>query len=224
MKKATYRQLKDIGIRFLNLDPEGVDGDAIRKGTEGCSVNDVDRRLKAFLNNGLSFMMKGPSALIIDRTKPFNPAAFIGSGWTIWRGTTNGDGLTGEEEQDARSLELTEINFATVLFTACLEDGETSIIGEEKLARHIAAKHIRLDARIGQCLFEEKGQAACEWLYQTFGIRWFELSGTVLRNGFGSRCFLFLYRNNDGRWYWSYDWLGSNRDAENPSAVLAGST
>lgn len=221
MKPATHRQTKDVAIRVLNLNPELVDGDAIQKGTEGCSVEDVDRRLIAFLNNGLSFVIKGPSALHIDRSKPFSPAEFVGSGVTIWRGPKDDDGLTGEEEQDARSLKLTEIDFAQVLFEHCLKDGEAMVTGEEKLLRHIAAGHIRLDAQVGQCLFEEKGWATLEWLYRTFGITWFELPGTVLRDSDGDRCFLYLYRDDTGRWGWNCIWLDDGRRAEGPSALLA---
>ena len=179
------------------------------------------RRLVAFLSNGLNFVMRGPGTLSIDRTKPFNPAMFIGNGWTIWRGPKEGNGLKGDEAQDTASLALAEIGFASVLFTACLKDGETVITGKEKLARHIQAKHIRLDAKVGQCLLEEKGQATLEWLYQTFGVTWFELPGTVLRFSDGDRCFLCLYRDVYGKWRWDCYWLGSDRLAEDPSAVLA---
>ena len=221
MKTATFGQTKDVAIRILNLKLDGIDHDAIQKGVEGCSVEEIDRRLVAFLNNGLNFVIKGPSTLIVDRTKPFNPATFVGRGWTIWRGPKDGNGLTGEEAQDTVSLKLTEIDFAKVLFTACLKDGEATVTGEEKIIRHGVAGHTRLDAKIGQSLFEEKGQATLEWLYKTFGITWFELPGTVLRGSVGDRYFLCLYRDNDGRWYWLYYWLGSNRSARDPSAVLA---
>src|SRR3989344_4499628 len=205
MKAATHRQTKDVAIRVLNLNPELVDGDAIQKGTEGCSTADVNHRIITFLNNGLRFVIKGPSSLIVDRTKPFNLMP-------IWRGPKDGSGLEGEEKQDARSLKLTEIDFAEVLFTTCLKDGESGITGNEKLLRHLAAKHIRLDAKIGQCLLEEKGWATLKWLYQIFGIIWLELPGTVLRGGDGLRYFLSLACSRDGRnrWYWGYGGLGHN--------------
>lgn len=221
VKNATWAQIKDIGVRFLNLTLEGTNGDAIQGGLEGFSNDDVDRRLKAFLNNGLRLVIKGPSMLIVDRTKPFNPTAFVGDGWTIWHGPKNGDGLNGDEEQDIRSLKRTEIDFAQVLFEHCLKKGEPSITGEEKLVRHIATKHIRLDAKIGQCLLEEKGQATLEWLYDTFGITWLEFPGTVLRRANGRRCFLYLCRGAYGRWYWGGHWLDDLRSAEDPSALLA---
>ena len=221
MKTATEGQQKDFVVRVLNLDRAKLDGEAYQRGTEGFSNEEVEMRLAAFVNNGLSFVMKGPGLLIIDRTKPFNPAAFIGNGWAIWRGPKDGNGLAGEEAQDTVSLKLTEIDFAEALFTACLKDGEATVTGEEKIIRHGVAGHTRLDAKIGQSLFEEKGQATLEWLYKTFGITWFELPGTVLRGSVGDRYFLCLYRDNDGRWYWLYYWLGSNRSARDPSAVLA---
>lgn len=219
MKPATFAQTKDIAIRILNLKLEGIDGGAIQRGTEGYSVDDVNRRLVAFLNNGLNFVMKGQNVLLIDRTKPFNPAV-IGSGWTIWRGPKDGDGLKGEEEQDARSLALTKVDFSKVLFTACLKKGELYITGEEKLSRHAAANHVRLDANIGQALLEEKDQATLNWMYTTFNITWFELPGTVLRDSNGIRYFLYLYRLGDGRWRWHYRWLGYDRRATFVSAVL----
>ena len=221
MKSATHGQTKDVAIRILNLNPELVDGEAVQKGIEGYSVEDINRRLIAFLNNGLSFVMKGQNVLYVDRTKPFNPAKFIGNGVTIWRGPKDSDGLMGEEAQDAASLALTEVDFSKVLFEHCLKEGETVADGEEKLVRHVAAKRIRLDAKVGQSLFEEKGQATLEWLFNTFGITWFELPGTVLRNSYGNRFFLCLCREDVGLWYWRYSWLGDDRYAKRPSAVLA---
>lgn len=220
MKTATHDQIKDVAIRILNLKLEGIDGGAIQRGTEGYSVDDVNRRLVAFLNNGLNFVMKDPGVLLINRTKPFDPATFIGIGWTIWRGPKDGNGLKGEEEQDARSLAMTEIDFSKALFTACIKEGELYITGEEKLTRHMATNHVRLDARVGQALLEECGQATLNWLYTTFNITWFELPGTVLRDSDGDRCFLCLCRSDDGRWDWNCYWLGNDRDATHVSAVL----
>mgnify|MGYP001607482926 len=214
MKTATNDQVKDFAIRGLNLNKAKLDGEAYERGTKGFSNDEVEARIIAFWNNGLSFAMKGPGTLIVNRTKPFDLMP-------IWRGPKDGDGLTGEEEQDIRSLKLNRVDFAKVLSTACLKDGETPITGEEKLARHIVAKHIRLDAKFGQALYEEKGQATLEWLFNTFGITWLEFPGTVLRSDGGNRCFLYLCRDGLGRWYWSYRWLGSVRGATSPSAVLA---
>ena len=200
MKTATNDQVKDFAIRGLNLNKAKLDGEAYERGTKGFSNDEVEARIIAFWNNGLSFAMKGPGTLIVNRTKPFDLMP-------IWRGPKDDNGLEGEEDQDARSLRLTEVDFAEVLFTACLKKDEAVITGEEKLARHIAAKHIRLDAKVGQCLLEEKGQATLEWLYRTFGITWFELPGTVLRRAYGHRYFLYLCRDVLGRCLWRFFWL-----------------
>ena len=58
----------------------------------------------------------------IDRSRPFNPAEFIGPGWTT-------------EEQDEGSLLLTEIDLTKVRLETCLNSGEQYIKGEEKLRR-----------------------------------------------------------------------------------------
>ena len=206
-----------IGRVMRNTNWSELDGDILQQGVIGMSEQEFGRRFTQFLKNGANFVMKGPGALIVDRTKPFDTNKFL----PIWRGPKDGNGLTGEEEQDTRSLKHTEIDFAKAIFTVCLKDGESAITGEEKLARHTAAKHIRLDAKVGQDLLEEKGQATLEWLFNTFGIVWFELPGTTLRYSNGRRYFLCLYRDDDDRWRWSYYWLDSYRYARNPSAVLA---
>lgn len=156
--------------------------------------------------------------LTIDRATPFNPTAFIGAGWSIWRGPINGNGLKGAEEQDRRSLKLTEVDFSRVSFETCLEGSETRITGEEKLRRHESAGHICLDAKVGQALFEEEGHKTLNWLKDR-GITRMEFPGTILRGPYGFRYVLYLYWHA-GRWYWHDDWLGHGRNAHRPSAVL----
>ena len=79
----------------------------------------------------------------IDRSRPFNPAEFIGPGWTT-------------EEQDEGSLLLTEIDLTKVRLETCLNSGEQYIKGEEKLRRLKLAGHIRLDAKVFQTLWENQ--------------------------------------------------------------------
>ena len=157
MKAVSRDQSHEMVGRFMRKTDWGkLDGDFVQNSIIEMPEDEFGRRMTQFIQNGMNFVMKGPGALIIDRTKPFSPTAFIGSGWTIWRGDKDGNGLKGNEAQDAASLVLTEIDFTKTLFTACLKEGESVITGEEKLTRHIAAKHIRLDAKAGQCLLEEK--------------------------------------------------------------------
>ena len=46
-------------------------------------------------------------------------------------------------------------------------------------------------------------------------------SHTFLRNPDDNRCFLYLYRNDDGSWDWNYNWLDNNRNRGNVSPVSA---
>lgn len=61
-------------------------------------------------DHGTAFPKTRKNILFIDRSIPFNPAKFIGAGWTIWRGPADGDGLSGEEDHDERSLAIMEID------------------------------------------------------------------------------------------------------------------
>ncbi len=156
--------------------------------------------------------------------KTFDPAKFIGNGWTIWKGDPTGEGLEGDEEQDAASLALAEVDFRTLTqeanFLTGLEGTETVVTGEDKRDRLIV-KATQADARIGQALFEEKGQTTLRWLYDTLKITWFELLGTTLRNSDGDRSALYLHRQDDGSWGWDYRWLGFGRRTDSPALSLA---
>src|SRR3989338_10303503 len=43
----------------------------------------------------------------------------------------------------------------------------------------------------------------------------------ILRSPNGKRYTLYLYLNDDGKWNWNVNWLGNNRNVNDPSAVLA---
>src|ERR1700682_1671988 len=94
--------------------------------------------------------------LTIDRTTPFRPAVFLGEGWTI-------------EEQDNRSLVLTEVDLSKVRFETMLESGEEYLTGEEKQNRLKKAGHIRLDAKFFQTLWEDKTKIPESWKEKTNG-------------------------------------------------------
>ncbi|MEK7182253.1 MAG: hypothetical protein AAB679_00640, partial [Patescibacteria group bacterium] len=70
----------------------------------------------------------------IDRSQPFDPAKFISAGWSI-------------EEQDERSLALTEVDLSKVVFETTLEKNEKNIKGEERLERLKEKNVVRLDAK-----------------------------------------------------------------------------
>ncbi len=159
--------------------------------------------------------------MMIDRSTPFNPAEFIGNGWTIWRGPADGDGLSGEEDQDERSLALTEIDPAAIFLETCLRDREDRITGEETIRRLKAAERIRLDAGIFSVFLENHMRIPKEWKKKTNGYRTFIFfNGTTLRSPWGYRYTLYLCFH-DREWFWRYDRLGNDRSADDPSAVLA---
>ncbi len=161
------------------------------------------------------------SSIVIDRTTPFNPAKFLGEGWSIWRGPANGDGLSGDEEQDERSLALTEVDLSKVRFETCLRDGEPRINGEEKLKRLREAGHIRLDAKVFQSLWEHKDKIPESWKEKINGnTRFIFFDGTILRSPYGGRLVLYFYWLG-GEWSWSFYWLVDVWCGGSPSAVLA---
>lgn len=145
------------------------------------------------------------SHAIIVQAITFDPVAFLGKGWII-------------EEQDERSLALTEIDLSKVQLETCLQEGEASIQGEDKLKRLKQAGHIRLDARFFMGLWKNPKLIPDAWKGK---IIYFD--GTVLRRQSGSRHVLYLYWGGR-QWHWNYGWLGCQWNAVEPSAVLASST
>lgn len=156
----------------------------------------------------------------IDRSKPFNPVKFLGAGWTIWKGPANSDGLTGEEDQDQRSLALTELDLSKIQFRDMLKSGESYVNGEEKQKRLAKAGHIRLDAKIFQSLCENQTHISAAWKEPIGGNTWYTyFDGTILRSPNGLRYVLCLYWSG-GRWYWGCGYLRCDWGAIRPSAVL----
>jgi hypothetical protein len=183
-EKPTPEQME----RFHDLQKKGV-------------VNRVN--LQEYLNHPNCVFGNG-AVITIDRSRPFNPAKFIGKGWTI-------------EEEDERSLALTQVNLADILLETTLKDSDGGRVqGEEKLRRLKAAGHIRLDAMVLQALCENKSLIPKSW--KTKNAVYFD--GTVLRSPSGDRCVLCLYWRGD-EWPWDGRWLGDGWHAEDPSAVLA---
>lgn len=184
------------------LDPDVLQEEVIKKPRE------AGAQFTIFLRNGAKVIIGEPKVIPIDRTKPFNPVEFIGKGWTI-------------KEQDERSLALTQVDLTKVRFEDCLQKGETSVNGEEKLRRLKKMGHIRLDANVFQTLWENQELIPESWKQKTGGsMTDIFFDGTVLRNPDGRRCLLCLYWRC-GEWDWSYRWLDNDWHVSNPSAVLA---
>jgi len=148
-------------------------------------------------------------ATTIKIVRGFNPTEDICKGWSIEKDGT-----------DTRSIALTELDITQVQFVTMLNAGETSIKGEEKLKRMKASGNIRLDADIFLTLFKDKALIPESWKKKV-GDKTLRIyfDGTILRFPNGDRgvlCLFWMY--ND--WYCDVNWLGSNRDANTPSAVL----
>ena len=82
---------------------------------------------------------------------------------------------------------------------------------------------IRLDAKIGQSLFEEKNQVTLWFLYNTFGISDLKFAGSVLIDPYGARYLLGLYLRSDNSWDVDSDsgFLPGDHDATSVSPLLA---
>ena len=169
---------------------------------------EAGKQFTIFLKNGGKVIVDGPKIIQIDRSKSFDPVTFIGEGWSI-------------EEQDEKSLVLTEVDLSKVVFETTLEKNEKSIKGENKLKRLKEKSCIRLDAKIFQMLWENQHLIPENWKEKTNGnTTYIFFDGTVLRNSVGIRYVLYLY-GDGGEWGWFYGWLGGGFGASDPSVVLA---
>lgn len=174
-----------------------------------------------FLKNGAHVLVGKIETIPIDRTTPFNPAEFIGAGWSIWKGPAEGNGLEGEEEQDARSLVLTMLDITRLRLETTLKGDETSVVGEGKFKRLQKMTDTRLDAGIFQTFWRNQHLIPERFKAKTNGnITRIYCDGTVLRSPNGSRCVLCFYWGvGTLEWCWDYCGLGSRFGAFDPSAV-----
>lgn len=175
----------------------------------------------AFLRNGGRVIIGEPRILKIDRSQPFDPAIFVGPGWTIWKGLADGNGLEGDEDQDTRSLALTEIDLTKVQFETTLKSKEQYVNGNERQKRLKRAGHIRLDTKVFQMFWENQMFISESWKKMPDGsVRYMCFDGTILRGPGGHRCILYLFFYDDG-WYWRVDGLVDDFYVGYPSVVLA---
>lgn len=139
-------------------------------------------------------------------SKVFNPALFIGEGWSA-------------AEQDERANELTEIDMSTIALVTCLKTDEQSTTGEERVKRLKETPYVRLGGRAFLALWENQHSMPGNWK-EPFVFVFFD--GLILLHRNGNRYSLYLSWNDDG-WHWYTGWLGNMRSASNPSATLASS-
>lgn len=198
-----------MAILATNTDWKSIDFAGL--GLQGSIIRNPEEagvQFTAFLKNGARVIIGEPEIVIIDRSLEFDPASFIGKGWKI-------------EEQDERSLALTEMNLTKVHFKTCLKSGEDHIKGEEKFERLKKAGHIRLNAKIFLTLWKNQQLIPESWKEKIGGsTRYIFFDGTILLSSRGDRYVLCLYWDG-GRWHWYYRWLDHDFSAYDPSAVLA---
>lgn len=180
----------------------------------------VGKRFTAFLKNECR-MFNNVQDLFL--AKKLDVAKFLGDGWRIWKGPADGDGLTGKEDVDLRSINMSEIELTKFVFKTCIRAGEESITGEEKLRRQKEEmpEFIRFGGSVFLNLWEDyeanKDNCLLEKLHKTFGITYMDFFGLVLRNPHGNRSILYLTRKNGSKWYWDYSVLIYEWTTSNPS-------
>jgi len=156
-------------------------------------------------------------------TKTFNLTEFIGKDWTVWRGAPDSNGLKGEEDRDKHADALDVIDWEQALMENHLQEGETSIEGEEKLKRAYASGNIQLGVKQFLSLWEDykaNGKDSVLEKLRLRGVKRIYFFGTVLRYPNGNRCVLYLYLDGS-EWYWNGRWLGLQWNADYPSVSLA---
>ncbi|MFH0928607.1 MAG: hypothetical protein V1821_04005 [bacterium] len=163
--------------------------------------------------------------LSIDRSRPFDPEKFVGPGWSFWRGPANGDGKTGEIEQDKRSLALTKLDLAKVKMKSSLKKGERTISGEEFLKRLKESGEVRLDAGVFWAVLKGDRYFDQAWtkpsnkrpvsVWRT-SIYFF---GSPLRSPHGDRYVLYLF-GMDGKPSCGWNRLEDDFEASDVAAML----
>ncbi|OGM01634.1 hypothetical protein A2480_00290 [Candidatus Uhrbacteria bacterium RIFOXYC2_FULL_47_19] len=200
-----------------NIDWSSVDSETAQWIIEHAG----EAEITAFINNRAKIIVGEPRFLSINRSKPFNPKKFIGKEWSFWRGPADGDGLSGEIEQDSRSLALTEIDLTKINLKICPVGDEKLLKGEDFLQRLRTNGGISLDAGIFQTFWENPQLFPQKWKEKTNGnTTYIFFLGTVLRDPDGLRYVLCLFWEGV-RLGWDCCWLGCEWLAYDPAAVLA---
>jgi len=173
---------------------------------------------------GLATIVRACFKLALD--KAFDPA-FIGKGWSIWRGPTDGNGLEGDEDYVP---EPDVVDFEEIILETHLEEGEANVHGEEKMKRARAGKNRQLGGKTFLALWTnwqackaagKPEDSILERLRRAGKIgKVVYFFGLTLRGPLGGRCVLCLYFGGSG-WDWRYGWLGHRWSAGRPSAALA---
>lgn len=155
--------------------------------------------------------MSAASGLVLDCSKPFDPASFIGKDWH-------------EVERDERAYAMTQVDFSKGQFLTCHKKGEAYFAGEEKLCR-LKEEHPQLIRHGGNQFlalwedYQKNGDnSVLEHLRLTQGITYVDFPGLILQSPNGYRVVLYFFWD-DAHWDWNDDWLGRRWDDRIQSSV-----
>lgn len=145
----------------------------------------------------------------LDRANPFDLKTYGSLGWAI-------------EEQDERSLALTELDLGKIQRLSMHQPGETSLSRQGVLNRLKRGGHIRLDAKVLQILFEDKSLIPEAWKKRDDDDRIIPIffDGTVFRTSEGHLCTLCLFWGYDAGWHWLPHRLDLDSGPSDVSATL----
>lgn len=189
-------------------DKVNFEGSALEKAiTE--DPKGAGERFTAFLQNGCQFVFDKPKPIL---TKPFEITEFLNAGYSIWRGPADGNGLSGKEDIDSRSLSLVEIDPVDFIFKTYSDEGEKMIDGKGRIFRSkIDAENINLGGNVFLGLWLDyqvnKKSSVLEFFYQSRGIASIAFPGLILLTPKGKRSILCLFRRLDGEWSWECSWI-----------------
>ena len=198
-----------ISALMSNVDWDELDGEELQR--EVVAVpKEAGKRFTQFLKNGAKTVVNVITPFTLKLVDKFNHAEFLGNNWSV-------------VECDEREDSLTEVDWNEVEFETCLKDGESRIIGEEKLKCLKAMDKIRHGGRSFLTLWkdyqEKKEASVLEQLYKIKGITYIDFFGLVLQAPDGDRGVLCLCRDDGGAWSWYCSWLGSGWGSGSFSAV-----
>lgn len=152
-----------------------------------------------------NFQIKNAGEQKTIKAKLFNPVKFLGSGWSIWKGPADGDGLSGDEDVCPKASAIKEVELSKVIFKNCMNGDEERISVKEGIDRLNESDDFTgfgLGIFLG---FWEDYQihrefSVLERLHQDFGVWELYFPGTILRNPNGERIIIFLGRTEEGVW------------------------
>jgi hypothetical protein len=141
----------------------------------------------------------------VDRTTPFDFAAFAGEGSSPI-----------EDASDKKALELLEVDLRKIALETMLAPGEESITGEETLVRLKNSSAVCLDVMVFRALWRGKFGISSTDEDGRYISMFFDGTPIVRRDGI--LCALFMYSNEQG-WHYSLRPYALERLSGQTSAV-----